>query len=70
MEDAVFSKREFVKWYVDQLDDMPHTWVDECDGLTTEEMKELGYRTIPEWMVPRSEYRPLNSVTFGGYDDY
>lgn len=55
----VFSKEKFIE-------DMGHeeyqktifpygSYVDECDGLTEEEMEELGYLTDEDWMI-ETEY--------------
>lgn len=61
----VFSKEIWVK---DRLNDIyqiindiyqkmndNQSWINQCDGLTAEEMNELGYSTYDGWMVEVKE---------------
>ena len=65
MKKKVFSKE---KWFNDILHINPElkeyiylkmndkkSWVNECDGLTKEEMNELGRTTHDDWMVEVEE---------------
>jgi hypothetical protein len=47
MSKKVFSKEKFCE----VMHDRATHWVEVCDGLTEEEMKELGYATSNDWMV-------------------
>lgn len=52
----VFSKQKFIdvegkEWY-----EMSKKWVDECDGLTEEQMGKLCYATEEAWMVSYENY--------------
>lgn len=46
----VFSKKKFMK-EAKLTEDKIGKWVDDCDGLTEEEMNKLGFRTSKKWMI-------------------
>lgn len=46
----VFSKEKYIKDMGEESYKKYYEWVDECEGLTKEEMNELGYETFKEWM--------------------
>lgn len=46
----VFSKEKYFK-----RGGNDHDWVHECDGLTEEQMKSLGYQTDKSWMIEKED---------------
>ena len=50
----VFSKEMYERWMNENGCATSNSgWVDECDGLTEEEMNKRGYQTEEKWMVER-----------------
>lgn len=52
MSKKVFSKEKYIEWC--KQEQFPYDdcdWPDDCDGLTEEEMNEIGYDTEDVWMV-------------------
>lgn len=55
----VFSKEKFIEVEgIEEYNDSfanNESWVDECDGLTEEQMKELGYQIIEKCMIEKED---------------
>lgn len=58
--EKVFSKEKFIEvmgieTYEKSIYPVVGSYVDKCDGLTEEEMEELGYLTDEKWMIEKEE---------------
>ena len=49
----VFSKEKFINQEGQQAYSDSKNWVNECDGLTKEEMEKLGFSTLNKWMIEK-----------------
>ena len=50
----VFSKEKYIKSRGVAADKIP-SWADKCEGLTEEQMKELGFSTNARWMIEKED---------------
>lgn len=52
----VFSKEKYIKDMGEETYSLAKVWVDQCEGLTEEEMLEQGYATEKAWMIDKEDY--------------
>ena len=56
----IFSKRKCMECAGIKDEKNVCSWINECDGLTEEEMKEFGYKTEERWMIEVPEEKGGN----------